>query len=380
VTALCLLGYSDSAAIIIRHDREDRQYIAIGDGYPAVGTMLPVGDGVATLIAPQWAITAAHVAENISPFSSFVSFDGHDHEVERVFYHPTWRGLDDFNPEDGGTVDVALLKLGAPVAGIDPIGLYRNSDEEGKRITFVGWGETGSGLSGPEGADGRRRGARNVVSSVNHDWIYFLFDTPPEGDDLEGISGPGDSGGPALLQADGQLFILGVGSSNDDFGQGIPTCTYGTTEIYARVSAHREWIEETMKTGEGGETFATVAQLRGGHWPDTPAGRVAAAFFTAYAAGEDAPLETFESTYRTAEALETRSVKERIAGWSEYRDTWGDLKADRYADSGADDISVLVYATGSEEWLNFRFLLRETAPPKLRYIGIGNAAPPRAGS
>ncbi len=273
-----------------------------------------------------------------------------------------------------------MLKLGASVTGIDPIALYRESDELGKRITFVGWGDTGTGMSGPEGADGTRRGVHNVVSSVNNDWIHFLFDAPPEGDDLEGISGPGDSGGPALLEVDGQLFILGVGSSNDDFGQGIPACTYGTTEIYARVSAHRAWIEETIKTGEGGEPFAPVARLRGGRWPDTPAGRVAEAFFTAFAAGETAPLETFESTYRAAEALETRSVKERLDAWSEYRDARGDLKADRYADSGAGDISVLVYAAGSGEWLNFRFLLRETSPPKLRYIGIGSAAPPRAGS
>ncbi len=71
-----------------------------------------------------------------------------------------------------------------------------------------------------------------------------------------------------------------------------------------------------------------------------------------------------------------RVVKARSAGWHNYRDDWGVLKADRYAVAGADDISVLVHATGADEWLIFRFPLLEISPPKLRYIGIGNAAPP----
>ena len=77
------------------------------------------------------------------------------------------------------------------------------------------------------------------------------------------------------------------------------------------------------------------------------------AFFTAYAATEDGPLTVFESTYRTAAALETRSVEERNAGWHDYCNDWGVLKADRYTVAGTDDISVLVHATGADEWFIF---------------------------
>ena len=50
----------------------------------------------------------------------------------------------------------------------------------------------------------------------------------------------GDSGGPALYERDGTVFILGISSSNSDQGQGLPECTDHTTNLYARISTHRE--------------------------------------------------------------------------------------------------------------------------------------------
>jgi hypothetical protein len=59
-------------------------------------------------------------------------------------------------------------------------------------------------------------------------WIAFSFDAPSNGSDMESNSGLGDSGGPALLGLDGQFFVIGISSANDDAGADGP-CRYGST-------------------------------------------------------------------------------------------------------------------------------------------------------
>ncbi len=76
--------------------------------------------------------------------------------------------------------------------------------------------------------------------------LVFRFDAP--GDEnvtpLEGISGPGDSGGPAFLEtADGlRLAGLSVASS------GRPKGRYGVWEFYTRVSPQVQWVWDTTST------------------------------------------------------------------------------------------------------------------------------------
>jgi hypothetical protein len=291
--------------------------------------------------------------------------------VEKIYYHPAWGTGEGYE-----SVDMALMKLADPVEGFEPILLYDKKEELGQKIIFVGWGDTGTGEDGPREQDGLKRGAENTVNGVEEQWITFLFDAPPEGDDLEGISGPGDSGGPALLDQKKKIFILGVGSANDDRGQGIPECRYGTTEYYARVSPNVKWIRETMKTDPGGHVLAPVVSLEDGGWPETAAGRVAGEFFDAFGSGEDAALAQFEATYRTAGALDKRSAAARVENWNRFRERSGSLTPDRYVASGEGDISVLVQAGSGGKWLNFRFLLAETDPPKFDMISIATDSKP----
>ena len=66
---------------------------------------------------------------------------------------------------------------------------------------------------------------------------------------LEGVSGPGDSGGPAIIEtADGlRLAGLSVASS------GKPKGTYGTWEFYARVSTEVPWIRDMITPSDEGD-------------------------------------------------------------------------------------------------------------------------------
>ncbi|MCB1183943.1 trypsin-like serine protease [bacterium] len=222
---------ANAPAIVIRHDREDARYRALADGHPEVGR---IGAGMGTLVAPCWVVTAGHVAEQVLGGGEVV-FGERAVPVARVFIHPDYA-------VEGRHRDLALVELAAPVADIAPARLYGRDDETGRQILFVGDGQTGDGRTGPAPGPRIRRGAHNVVTDATPGWLHFAFDAPPQGADLEGISGPGDSGGPALLRRDDALWVLGVSAYND----GGALCTYGTNEHYARVSDERAWLDGVM--------------------------------------------------------------------------------------------------------------------------------------
>jgi secreted trypsin-like serine protease len=62
---------------------------------------------------------------------------------------------------------------------------------------------------------------------------------------LEGISGPGDSGGPALIGRNNELYIVGISSNQE--GEGHKKGTYGVIEYYTRISSYYNWLVKTMK-------------------------------------------------------------------------------------------------------------------------------------
>jgi hypothetical protein len=235
----------DGDEIVVRHDRDDSAYVALGGQYERGLVQLNLEapgsppDGHGTLIAPRWVLTAAHVAVEVE--------EGHEltvgskkYAVERAILHPEWSG--------GATSDVGLIRLVTSVDGVQPIDLYRGTDEVGRTIVVVGRGDTGTGLTGPTGNDRKLRGATNRISGANESLLWFEFNSPEDSlvTELEGISGPGDSGNPAFLDLDGTLYIVGVGSSQSTSATGGREGIYGVTEYYVRVSNYIGWIDATM--------------------------------------------------------------------------------------------------------------------------------------
>jgi hypothetical protein len=219
--------------IVIRHDRDDAAYLALGVRFPAVGKVGRGGD--ATLIASNWAITAAHVAHGMSRRMDplVVTFEGRDYEVATVHMHPAWQPM--------GPHDIALLELAEHVDGIAPIALYEAHDELGQMAMLVGHGDTRTGEGGSWQVDGKRRGATNVVARADDAHLVFVFDEPPNATELEGTPGRGDSGGPAFLMIDdGEARLAGVSSGGTDGKYG--PATYGARDFFGRVSTHLDWI------------------------------------------------------------------------------------------------------------------------------------------
>src|SRR5262249_54492546 len=162
-----------------------------------------------------------------------------------------------------------------------------------------------------------KRGATNKIDAADKEWLYFTFDSPETATDLEGISGPGDSGGPALIQVNGKLYIAGVSVWGNPGKNGRGT--YGAREGYTRVSSYYDWITGILsgKPQERAET-QSVERLAGNQSanqirpPDTPAGQIVAAYIKAFNSGNEQVMRDFFANNVAKAALERRSINERI--------------------------------------------------------------------
>lgn len=236
--AVTCLGLSTTAqAIMRRHDVADDEYIVAAEDFPAVVDLLEPGDCLATLVAPAWLLTAAHCAE-VLQLPHTIRIGGRDHDVEGVVCE---RGY------DGQINDIALVHISPPVSDVISIPLYRDADEVGQTVTFVGRGDSGTGLDGQRAAvnDGRTRRATNRIEETSKRWLEILFDSPGTAGatELEGISGDGDSGGPAFVGTGDGLRLVGV--SSWQAGSEKKIGLYGAREFYTRVSRHTDFVDET---------------------------------------------------------------------------------------------------------------------------------------
>ena len=197
------------------------------------------GDG--TLVHKNWVLTAGHVAEGMykrtqGNLSTFFE-NGTEYKVKNVYLHPKYQPM--------GLYDIALLELENAVNKITPIKINKDSKELGKIIYLVGHGDKKQ-LDGSWIKDGKLRAYTNSIDRVNETHILFDYDAPEDNPtDREGTSGPGDSGGPALLKVDGNYLIAGISSMGEP-GVNGPT-TYGAIEHFVRVSKFQDWIEETIQ-------------------------------------------------------------------------------------------------------------------------------------
>jgi hypothetical protein len=236
VIAVFMMDLVTTHAVSIRHDRTDADALKLGERFSPAGRVLP--DGGCTLVAPTWAVTAAHVASGLAPGNQ-IEFGQRRYPIKRVVIHPEGAAPMGRPPE----VDLALIELAEPVTGIAPALLYDGTGELGRTVVIVGYGDYGLAGKGFQRADGRRRAVTNVVDDAGPRRIFMRFDAPPNGSQFEGVGGPGDSGGPAFIEQNGRLYLAGVSSASMDGKPG----TYGVVDVYTRVGTYKAWIERTMQ-------------------------------------------------------------------------------------------------------------------------------------
>jgi secreted trypsin-like serine protease len=265
--ALLLVGVCPISASggTIRHDRADSSYTSLAASYPAVGA-LTWGSWIcsATLIDDDWILSAGHCLDDGAYEADDWTFDlsdsgGGTHIGAEKFVHPGW--VDDL---DDGT-DIALLRLATSEGTVSPATINTDTSEVGRTTTHVGYGRTGTGLTGDVNSAGTKRAGNNVIdldgSSVggyNDKVLFEDFDSGSAGDnwsgsqtqlDLEYLIAPGDSGGGMFMNFGSGDVLTGVHSFLASVDSGLDA-DYGDLAGSTRVSSYASWITSTMAAND----------------------------------------------------------------------------------------------------------------------------------
>ena len=236
LAVILALSIPASSPIVRRSDRPDSAYCNLGSRARALVSIGRDGDGA--LIGSRWVLTAGHVARSLSTREEgmkSVEVGGATYEVQQTFVHPEWT--------EGGPHDIGLLYLTRPVVGVIPVLLYRDTAEKALVATMPRHGQT---------EDGKACGATSRVDSVDAQWIYFSFGSTPSGTDLEGASGAGDSGAPAIIVINKMPFVAGVSLAGSDAVSGAGR--HGAGDVFTRVSTNTVWIDKVMMAATSGRS------------------------------------------------------------------------------------------------------------------------------
>jgi hypothetical protein len=190
----------------------------------------------AVVVAPNWALTAAHVLTDAIGMPTLITDTKSEHPVDRVIVH------EKFNDTQIGYFDIALCHCPQAFALEFYPALYTQSDETGKAATIAGYGTTGTFLSGNTKVDGLKRGGHNRIDNIDRG---VLICTPSRHNrfPLEFCITPGDSGGGLFIGnelAGINSFLMSVDSKPDG--------SYGDEAAFTRVSLYVDWVHNAMQT------------------------------------------------------------------------------------------------------------------------------------
>lgn len=203
--------------------------------YPSVGLLSAGGTCTGTLVAPKWVLTAAHCVSGKSATSVKFTVGGKTYSSDAIKVHPS------YNPNAFSLGnDIALVHLTAAVSGITPAALASTAPKAKQSVTIVGFGLTGTGVTGQTTGAGTKRYGTQVIDFVLAPHILWMFDK----NETSSIA-QGDSGGPAFAM--GTTSIVGV-ASGVSVGSGGKIGVWGTYAFETRVDIHRTWLVNTMAT------------------------------------------------------------------------------------------------------------------------------------
>ncbi len=314
--------------IVVRDDVDPAQYVnlAAQSAYAASGyiDILTSQSGntsnynfeSATLIAPDWIITAAHGLISSGTTNTFApSAITFGQGATATF--PTSSSVVQVRIESGfnGDLtqgnDLALVQLSTPITSIAPAPIYPTSlgTLQGQTAAVVGYGDTGTGISGyVAGSLGTRRAMQNVLDTFggqstsggadgntpynfggfSPSIVFSDFDSPNSanwsatnlmGDPaplaLEGATAPGDSGGGAFVTVNGQTYLAAVTSFGYNFNSNNPLSQYGDANGFSALTAASaiNFLSANLAVSSawasaGGGTWASLSSWNNANIPE----------------------------------------------------------------------------------------------------------------
>ena len=255
ISLFCSDAFTQAATILDPADASvtDQQYRDLGASSPSVGQVLgSLLSGSGTYIGGRWVLTAGHIA--FGKTNGTFSLGGSSYSIIRAITFPGWSFGSDTN-------DIGLVELSSEIAGITPALMFHlpvDSVLLGQTVTWIGYGQGGTGLTGSIGSPGTLRGFTNVIDGFGPTFglvessMFTDFDRPdgsknsiesssPFPTALEGNLAPGDSGGGVFWEGG----LIGVSSYRARLAPDpLSNSDYGELSGASRLSRYTDWITE----------------------------------------------------------------------------------------------------------------------------------------
>lgn len=192
------------------------------DGMPAIATC--------TLVAPHWALTAAHVVEAME-HCAIVTQDG-SHASSKIVVHPEY--------ESRLRHDIALVQVEEPFGLTRYPELTDGSEKIGSVCVAAGYGATGTLATGFGSGDGEIRAGTMMLDEIEGTIYICRIDRRSP---LPFCIAPGDSGGGLFARdSQGRTVLVGVHSFVSTKGSPPMRSVLGEETGHTRVEPYLGWI------------------------------------------------------------------------------------------------------------------------------------------